>query len=307
MVRTYRSKGLIAKAIVTRQGYAQPTLSANPPEAFDQALAIAQVRDPTRDRESFHIIVFRLFTRRCPVPISALREGYREFFAPMSKALARTLEGSVDELEEEERAAQAMLPILPRKKSGRYIEKRAKGSVDLQLSALTAMSAILLGHGVDHFAPGAEGDEDAVDEMLALTGLAGFSEDRTGPTGPIIDTYQEMRKDSVGALSMFSLSDLESHSQTASNEELVRGRELALVLLPYVQNVASNARGLDGVKDGFGLGFAETMTLDEESICVCTLLFVAMEKSLGAKQIDDSLKIFFPGTGGGGETETKCT
>ena len=48
MIRTWRQHGWVARSLTRPQGYAKPTLSWNPPEAFDQALAVAKIRNGKR-------------------------------------------------------------------------------------------------------------------------------------------------------------------------------------------------------------------------------------------------------------------
>jgi hypothetical protein len=247
MIRTCRGVDLIAKAILTPQGYAKPVLCTNPAEAFAQALAISEVRRGRRT--SFTDLVFGLFISGNPVDIIVLRQAYRSLFEGMFADLRKASDCSGDDLDLAAEVAGRMLKHLPSTKHGRFMARRARQLARARRSgessgivseeailtdALMALVIVLIGGdlgSLDHFGYWDEREGDPIDHLLELTGLAGFHQDRVGSVGPIVESAEVHRRDIIEVWTrLFSLESLFEFSRRADYDQLARahhqGQEL---------------------------------------------------------------------------------
>jgi hypothetical protein len=278
-VRSWRANGWVAKALLKPQGYARPTLSWNPEGAFEQALAVAQIRGERR--MSPDKIVFGLFARGHPFDIAQLRRAYQHYFSRMRRWLEQATRGIEDPSEKAEVIAEKAAKYVSRSKIGRFMKKRAgrddKASIQMVQTVFTVLVTAMLGQPLDQFdlrGIGVE-DKDAVDELLDLTGMSGFTDDRIGTIGPIVEDRQTFRDETLDLFSRSALGRLERASQVLSAEQLVAGRNHLTKVLGFAVPFASVVPSAGGPKNAFGTSFSKVVGTDDESIAILSLILVA--------------------------------
>jgi hypothetical protein len=303
-IRTYRSEGLIAKAWLTRQGYARPVIAKNPPEAFDQAFAIAEVRGSKRIRLSD--LVFGLFDNAYPVDIEVLRRAYTSWFEGVLRELKEVADRVEDDLALAEEIARGALKHLRSSKQGRFMAKQARrvakarrdpaersdvvSEEAMLIETLTVLGMVMIGgdlRHMDHSGEGAGRESDAIENALEVTGLAGFHEDRVGEIGPIIDSTESHRNDLIELWGpMFSLESLYEFSQRVEYEQLVRGRDHARYILSLSDAVARNSAMTDGPSNAFGMAMVPYLTPEKRDKAMTALMIARLEEHIGREQFE---------------------
>jgi hypothetical protein len=302
MVRTHRADRLIAKAVLIPQGYAQPVLSVNPPEAFDQALAVARVR--AGKRISFSDLAFGLFDQEYALDIVALRRAYQDHFTAIMAYLRNLADGDDDLALAEEIARQA-LKRLRSTKQGRFMARQARRvakenggpgalavvSEEAMLTeTLTVLSMVMLGRDLgqlDHADDKDDQETDPIDHALLVTGLAGFHTDRVGGIGPIIESSENHRRDLIATWGpMFSLESLFEFSQGAQYDQLVRAREHLRHLRSFSDAVARTSAMTAGCANAFGMAISPYLPDDPPDNAVAALMIGRLEELFGQEQFE---------------------
>ena len=279
----------MAPAIVEPQGYAQPTNTSNPPESFAQALAVAQIRDG--ERTSPDRIVLGLFARGYPVPLDQLRQAFHcRFIEPIRMLVEELSEGgsSIDEVVDA--IATGTTALAPRSKSGRFMIRHAKNRDDSAMSIVESANALLatamLGGDVSTF--DLEG-ADAFDELMDVTSLGGFADDRVEGVGAIVrGGRQELRADLTSIFRSISVEALGELMQSASLEELTTSRNMLKQVLTFGEAFARNVPDLGGPRTAFGMEFLLTLAMDDESIVFLSVMLLSQIRRLGQAQVDAS-------------------
>ena len=280
-IRTWRSNGWVASAIVRPMGYARPTETANPPEAFAQALAVAKVKNGKR--MSPHLVVLGLYARGEPLAIELLHAAWADYFTGLRKFLDKLLPGNSDPSERGEALAAAVARVLSRGRSGRYMLTRAKklGRSPTQIleSAITPVFTGVLGGSVEPFAQrDAFGEASAVDELNVVTGMSGFVDDRNAEGTSIATSRDELQQDHVNLFEHLTLDNLEWVGQSADMESFASGRRQLLVMLTFIRNFVESNSMTSGPATSFGLSFVKTLGDGDESIAFMSLLMVVLDR-----------------------------
>lgn len=278
-IRTWRQEGWVAPAIVEPQGYARPTLTRNPPEAFDQALAVAGVRGGKR--RSPHWVTLALFGRGYPVNIELLRSAYAKYFDNLQKALTKFTGDTADPFEAGEQLAVAVSRMANRTKQGRFMLRRAKALgesvTSIVASALTVVFTGMFGGSVKELSdPPSIDSKSAMDELHVVTGMDGFVQDHVRGAGSIVASHEELRSDNAGIFEHFTLEALEKASQSSTLKSLIEGREQAKVMLRFMTNFARSTAMSRGPATAFGLSFVATLDVDDEFVALMALLVTVL-------------------------------
>src|ERR1700683_1726455 len=240
-IRTWREHGWVAQAIVEPQGYARATKVTNPPEAFDQSLAVATVRGAKRT--SPHKIALRLFGHGYPIAKNPLRKAWEGYFEDLPKTLHRYVGADSDAFDAGEQLATAVAKFANRTKQGRFMLKKAKelgeSPVAIVTSAMTVIFTGMFGGSVkDLSEPPSIDTRSALDEFHLVTGMAGFVDDQVGNIGSIVASHEELRSDNVSVFEHFKLESIVEASQRVSLDRLITGRQQALVMLRFMASFA---------------------------------------------------------------------
>jgi hypothetical protein len=280
-VRTWISRRWIVREPARALGYGRGTVTLNSPELLRRALAIAELK--MGKRTAPHVVVLGLFARGFEVDVDQLRAAYVAYFENLERAIERQTKDLSDPLEKADYLAEAMVASCGRSRTGRFLLKRSgligETAESVLKSALSIVCASLLDCDPEEFATRMPNDEepDALDDLLATTGIAGFSKDHSGGVGPIVDNEFDLRDDMLDFLFDFSLSKLKQASQELPVEMLRTGRERLRVLVPFLKGFARFAQLSGGPRDAFGLIFATKLRFDEEATAVLSLLLAKVE------------------------------
>jgi hypothetical protein len=274
-IRTWREAGWVVPAEVSPQGYARPTVVANPPEAFGQALAVATVRGGKRT--SPQLIAFGLFARGYPIDIEPLREAWKDYFEDVRSTLHKVTGPDADAFTAGEELAAAIAKMANRTKPGRYMlrnaKKRGESAVGIATSALTVVFTGLFGGSVDAMTePALFGEGSALDELHQLTGMAGFVNDKTASGVSIVASHDELRSDNVGVFEQFTLDAIELASQETSLDILIECRNQTRVLLRFTRAFARSTALTAGPATSYGMAFVCTLSSDDTFVALMVLL-----------------------------------
>jgi len=278
MVRTYRQAGLISKAIVIPQGYARIVLSQNPPEAFDQAMAIAEIRGGRK--MAVEEIAFGLFARNLPVDEEVLKRAYRKALTDISRDISALTEGAADDLEAAEQGGAALLRSAPRNKMGRFMLRRAgqSGEPDLISGAMTVLGGVLAGQRPSAFDYGGA-TPDAIDELMTATGLRGRS-DEAASIDSAAPSYEVVRQQTMESMAWILPDKWLPYSQRATLEQLTRNRDRGLLVLEFAIDQAALNAAIGGPKNAYGLGISRTLIVDDFSVAMLALIVGLVEENI---------------------------
>ena len=237
-IRTWRNYGWVDPAIVEPQGYAKPTETANTPEAFDQALAVAQVK--VRQADDSDLVTLALFARGFPIRVELVREAWLKYFTSHPGRIFQTDGPGPDPFDAAEALAAGAIRVAGRSRQGRFMLKNAdkpqrlspKGSAEtakaILQSAMTVVFTGLLGGSVEEFAQANFEESSALDELHHATGMSGFVDDRRGESVSIVASHEELRSDNVGIIEFFNFEALKAQSQTIESRRASNGKGAAI-------------------------------------------------------------------------------
>jgi hypothetical protein len=295
-IRTWRAKKWVAPAIVTPRGYARPTETSNPPEAFDQALVVASIRGGKRT--SPDLVVFGLFARGHVVPIDQLRLAFRrQVFDPIQE-LVQSLSGDEASIDDKVDAiAVGASKLAKRSKSGRFMLRNAKGQAESAPSIVASTQALLattmLGGDLSQFDLGAG---DALDELIDVTAMRGLAEDRVEGLGAIVPGGRdELRDDLLGMFASASLSSLAEFLGSTSYEELATSRDMVQQVIKLGKNMAANVPELGGPETAHGMQFFSVQDSTDEAVAFMSLMFLQQMLRMGKEQVVSSMAELKPG------------
>ena len=278
----------MVKAIVEPQGYAQPTKTTNPPEAYGQARTVAEIR--AGKRTSPERIVIGLFARGQPADIDDLRAALLTCFVPVQRAVDEQTERETDPERVVDAIAAGMAKVASRSKSGRFMLKGAKGrgesNTSIVESAMAPLVAALLGQDLGGFDLG-DDSSDALDELIDITGMRGLAEDEVEGIGTIVPGGRpELRSDVQGSLGSSSLQAMRDVLESATFDDLATSRKMLLQIAPGATAVARNVKRTGaGTSDAFGLSFFTAMDLDDEVVAVFSLILLLQIRRVGIQQM----------------------
>ena len=214
MVRTYRAMGLIAPAQRSFPGYAKGSVATNPPEAFDQAVAIAMTRGTRKISPTD--LVFGLFLDGYDVPDQTLRAAYEAHLQSLIDELNRHLNQTFHPVDAAAQLA-AQVTALPRRgksRTTRFVQKKLKSSAQEE-DLFTLTVGMALGIPVDTFDYARPGEADPVDALLTVSSVG---------QDPGSD-YQDARDTTVTAVGDISFQSLLELSRHIPAEALQAARE----------------------------------------------------------------------------------
>jgi hypothetical protein len=279
-------------------GYARPTETRNPPEAFAQALAVAQVK--SGKRMSPGTVVLGLFARGYPVPIDQLRRAVRgEVLEGVWKTVARVVAQGTDASDVADAIAIEASKYTRKTASGRFMLERSSRRSDRPASSVMADSYLvlvtaMLGGDLDPFWE--EGSE-ALDDLVDITDLKGLAEDRTAGIGAIVPGGRpELRRDLLEIFRSCSVGQVEDMLDACSYEDLVASRDLVIKIMGFGQDFAGAVvPALGGPEAAYGLKFMTTLSSDNwAGIAILSLFLLVQVQRIGHDQVSESVAILEP-------------
>jgi len=301
LIRTWRANGWVVPADVRAQGYAKAPEWSNPPEAFEQARRVAEVRGGKRTNP--HRIVLRLFARdHHPLPLDQVKAALRWGLAPTKKEIA---EAQTLAATDADRTTAEILGEMATKQaqSSRLIRQLLRmapssgGSAAAHVSS--SMSMIAAGLVGDDLSPFDRGGDDPVEELTKLSGRLGFIEDRVGTSGPIVTGgMDELRGDLLEFLEHASIDEIELELEGASYEDLAQCRDSLRFVFELGKLFASNIHRTEpSLPNAFGLNLLRYLDLDEETISMFSLLLLPQVRRIGASTVTQSVAQLTPEIG----------
>ena len=285
-IRTWRAKQWLAPAVVEAHGYAKEPTWFNPPESFEQARLIAEVRGGKRT--NLHIMVLRLFARGHRLPMDQLRAAFRWYLKSIRGEFAKAAGATTDPDDAAELVAAEAVKTAHKSKSGRRLLRgtasEGKAAEDMLASVMTVLVQALRGEDIGVFD---HGGDDAIDEFIDFSGMRGMAEDTIDGSGPIVTGGRdELRGDIEDYLWASSLDAMENAVATATYEELVQSRDL---IVPIISSGASFARNIKrggaGPANVFGMDFFRTFDFNDESMALLSLIMLPQISRLGLERV----------------------
>ena len=211
----------------------------NPPEAFDQAVAVAQAL--TSQRTPFEDVVFGVFLAGHDVDLAVIRAAYRISIEKNQAMVRKELDPNPSP-EDFRRVVTGIAAMDPSALSplNRLLRDTGTGKGEFD-SILELVVSIYLGKSIDKFNYASLPDEtSALDTLLTRTGLL-------DPGAP---DAEARRDDLIDAMDGIGEADLLPTSQEISYERLVRLRDLSQTALSAVEGTEdSRAAAVEALPD----------------------------------------------------------
>lgn len=285
-VRTWRAKRWLVPAVVEAHGYAKKPTWFNPPESFEQARLIAEVRGGKRTNP--HVMVLRLFARGHRLPMDQLRAAFRWYLRSIRGEFAKAARGTSDLDDAAELVAAEAAKIARKSKAGRRLLKgtdsEGKAAENMLASVMTVLVQALQGEDIGVFD---HGGDDAIDEIINFSGMRGMAEDTIEGSGPIVTGGRdELRGDIEDYLWASSLEAMENAVATATYDELAQSRDLIVPIITSGASFARNIkRGGTGPANAFGMDFLTTFEFNDESMALLSLIMLPQISRLGLERV----------------------
>ncbi len=177
---------------------------------------------------SLDAILLGLFARGHVVPIEQLRSAFRhQLFDGIRKLRQRLAAESQSPDDVADTIAIGMATQAKRTKTGRFMLRNAKGQDDSAVSILTSaqtlLATVMLGGDLEPFHAGGD---DALDDLIDLTGMHGLAQDQVVGGGSIVSGgREELRSDLIQTFASGSIDDLDDLLESASFDELAASRQ----------------------------------------------------------------------------------
>jgi hypothetical protein len=147
---------------------------------------------------------------------------------------------------------------------------------------------------LDHFDDRHEEEVDAIEHMMAVTGLAGFHEDRVGGVGPIVESAGIHRQEIFNVWRLFSLQSLYEYSQRATYDQLDGARRRWQELQRLAVAMANTTKMTSGPPNSYGMAMAPYLPKEDKDHAITTLMVGALEEYLGPDRMEQSLVALRP-------------
>jgi hypothetical protein len=181
-------------------------------------------------------------------------------------------------------------------KSGRRFLRRAGGddqAVQVVATVFEVIASGFLGEDTDDYDLGSD---DALDEMIDVSGMQGLFEDDAPNAGPIVPGGRdEVRSDLVDYLQMVSFDSIKQCLAEASYDELRTCRDQLQVVINLGSLTAKNVHRTDKSKpNAFGLDHLRTFVASDDHLAMLTAIFLPQVRRLGQAVVAESTQQLAP-------------